>query len=109
MSATMLALIGTLGVMLSGAVTAVVTWATTAGSRRAERHRDALAERDGLIERLERRLNSVEEALARAESRITVLEQERDEDRTLLDSARAHIARLEGMIPPPPPPRPTGL
>ena len=119
-TATVLAsAIGGVALLASG----VIAWLTGRSSRKAERQRDTLAERDRLIDQLQedrqsdreliealgRRIEALESSRAEDRARIESLEEQRAEDRVLLDSARAHIAHLESLVPPPPPARPAGL
>ena len=119
MATVLAAGIGGLALLASG----VIAWLTGRSSRKAEAQRDTLAERDRLIDQLQedrradreqidalsRRIEALEAARAEDRERILSLEEQRAEDRVLLDSARAHIAHLESLVPPPPPARPAGL
>lgn len=113
--------IGGLALVAAG----VVSWLTGRSTRRAERQRDTLAERDRLIDQLQEdrkadreridtlgnRIEALEKARAEDRRRIETLERERASDRELLDTARDHIRALEDLVPVPPgaPPRPAGL
>lgn len=123
--AVLTAIIGGAALILAPIGSALVSWLTGRQSRRAERARDTIADRDTLIDQLQEdvaalrkertedraRIDALEQARAEDRRRIETLEQERRQDRAMLDVAREHIAALEDLVPVPPgaPPRPAGL